>query len=51
MEFDKKLSDAGKDVYIKMREIVPTIRKDQALYKHIENLKQYLIKNRPNRIN
>lgn len=51
MKFKDKLSDTGKEVYDNLRAIVPSIVKDEPLYKHIENVKQYLIKNKPNRIN
>lgn len=51
MEFKDKLSDTGKNVYNEMRALVPKITKDEPLYHHIENIKQYLIKNRPNLIN
>ena len=51
MNFKDRVSDTGKDIYNKMRAIVPKIVKDEPLYGHIENIKQYLIQNRPNRIN
>ncbi len=51
MEFQESLSDTGKKLYKEMRAIVPKIVKDVPLYPHIENIKQYLIKNRPNLIN
>ena len=51
MEFQESLSDIGKKLYKEMRAIVPKIVKDVPLYPHIENIKQYLIKTRPNLIN
>jgi len=51
MNFQESLSDTGKKLYKEMRAIVPKIVKDVPLYPHIENIKQYLIKNRPNLIN
>ena len=50
MDFKDQLSDTGKDIYNKLRALVPTIVKDEPLYHHIENIKQHLINNRPNRI-
>jgi histidine ammonia-lyase len=51
MDFKDKLSDTCKDLFVKMRTIVPKIVKDVPLYGHIQNMKEYLINNRPNRIN
>ncbi len=51
MKFKDRLSDTGKNVYNHIRAFVPTIEKDEALYKHIENIKNYLIDNKPNLIN
>ena len=48
MGFNDKLSETGKDIYNKLRAIVPKIIKDEPLYHHIENIKQYLIQNQPN---
>lgn len=51
MEFQEKLSDIGKKLYKEMRAIVPKIVNDVPLYPHIENMRQYLVNNRPNLIN
>jgi len=51
MKFKERLSETSKELYDQIREMVPTIIEDEPLYPHIENIKQYLIKNRPNRIN
>ena len=51
MGFKDKLSDTSKALYEEMRSIVPKFMEDAPLYPHIENIKQYLIKNQPNRIN
>ena len=51
MDFKDKLSDTSKALYEEMRSIVPKFVEDAPLYSHIENIKQYLIKNQPNRIN
>ncbi len=48
MEFKDKLSNTGKDVYNNLRAFVPKIIKDEPLYKHIENINNYLIQNKPN---
>ncbi|MEE4198173.1 MAG: aromatic amino acid ammonia-lyase [Bacteroidales bacterium] len=50
MKFKDKLSVTSKKVYEEMRAIVPVFSEDAPIYPHIENIKQYLIKNRPNRI-
>ena len=44
------ISNTGKEIYNDLRAFVPKIVKDEPLYHHIENIKQYLIKNRPNLI-
>jgi histidine ammonia-lyase len=46
-----KLSISAKKIYDDMREIVPKIVEDAPLYNHIENIKQYLIKNKQTHIN
>lgn len=51
MKFQDKLSESAKEIYKKMRAIVPKFIEDAPIYPHIENIKQYLIKNQPNRIN
>lgn len=48
MEFKDKLSNTSKDVYTNLRAFVPKIIKDEPLYKHIENINNYLIQNKPN---
>lgn len=50
MDFKDKLSETSKKLYQEMRNIVPKFIEDAPIYPHIENIKQYLIKNRPNRI-
>ncbi len=50
MNFKDKLSDLAKQLYTEMREIVPKFIEDAPIYPHIENIKQYLIKNKPNLI-
>lgn len=51
MNFKEKLSDSAKEVYDEMRLIVPKFVEDAPIYPHIENIKQYLLKNKLNRIN
>lgn len=51
MNFSDKLSDIAKELYNRMRTIVPKIVEDAPIYPHIENIKQYLIKNKPNHVN
>ena len=51
MDFKDKLSDTGKDIYTNLRKFVPKIIKDEPLYKHIENINNYLINNKPNLLN
>ncbi|MDA3953397.1 MAG: aromatic amino acid ammonia-lyase [Bacteroidales bacterium] len=51
MDFKNKLSTPAKELYDEMRSIVPKFIEDAPLYKHIENIKRYLIKNKLNRIN
>lgn len=48
MKFKDRLSATGKEVYHELRKIVPTITKDEPLYKHIENINNYLVENKPN---
>ncbi|HAF28800.1 MAG TPA: histidine ammonia-lyase [Bacteroidales bacterium] len=50
MSFKDKLSDSAKEVYDEMRSIVPKFVEDAPIYPHIENIKQYLLKNKLNRI-
>lgn len=50
MGFKEKLSETSKKIYQEMRIIVPKFIEDAPIYPHIENIKQYLLKNRPNRI-
>lgn len=50
MNFGDKLSEISTDIYNEFRTIVPKFIEDEPLYHHIENIKQYLLKNRPNRI-
>jgi len=50
MKFQDKLSETSKKIYQEMRAIVPVFYEDAPIYPHIENIKQYLLKNRPNRI-
>ncbi len=51
MNFKDKLSSTSKGLYEDLRKMVPTIVEDEPLYPYIESIKQYLINNRPNRIN
>ncbi|MBU8893163.1 MAG: aromatic amino acid ammonia-lyase [Bacteroidales bacterium] len=51
MDFKDRLSDPAKLLYDEMRSIVPKFVEDAPIYPHIENIKQYLIKKQPNRIN
>ena len=51
MECSDKLSTITKKLYNELRAFVPKIVEDEPLYHHIEKIKQYLLKNRPNRIN
>lgn len=51
MDFKDKLSDTCRDLFVKMRAIVPKIVKDEPLYNHIQNMKEYLINNKPNILN
>ncbi|HKL09698.1 MAG TPA: aromatic amino acid ammonia-lyase [Bacteroidales bacterium] len=50
MNFKDKLSDTSKKIYKEMRNIVPEFSDDAPIYPYIENIKQYLIENKPNRI-
>jgi histidine ammonia-lyase len=50
MNFKDKLSEISKKTYQEMRNMVPTFSEDAPIYPHIENIKQYLIKNRLNSI-
>ncbi|MDY6802166.1 MAG: aromatic amino acid ammonia-lyase [Bacteroidota bacterium] len=50
MNFKDKLSKTSKKIYQEMRSIVPAFSEDAPIYPHIENIKQYLISNRPNNI-
>ncbi len=50
MNFKDKLSDTSKKIYTEMRNIVPEFSDDAPIYPYIENIKQYLIENKPNRI-
>src|SRR6056297_122354 len=45
MKFQDKLSETSKKIYQEMRAIVPVFYEDAPIYPHIENIKQYLLKN------